>query len=466
MTATANACGNAVDIQPATASGVNSTAVSAPTVFNYPRPAPRDDGRLMAVASLIGSLFDALLGGDGIGEAGDAESKWKDILDNHMKTRGESELQRVDSERAKLADFETDLKAQLTDYRNKADAIWPDLQPHDTIIDAERDEHRTKSDEWYGDLQAHDTILDGEVVEHATKSDDEFALSNATCMQDAFDKLCEFVACGYTPDYNGIATRARADAEKAFATAYETACRSGNRYNVRRMQSRLTDIRLGVAAATVSATAEAREAERQFMWKTNHEWRFQHADFLEKTRLGRRQLSAKYDDTRIGITKGQFDDKFKMSFEFDQSAIKMTMERWSSLAKLYLDMEHKADALSSDQWRMFNENGYRSLREGGEMLAAAAQAYQFLAASIRATAKQGGGGGGIAGMLATLAVVFPMFNGSCNPTQIPLLGTFFSRPQECCGGPCDPDGTKQAACTGASWSWDPVRCTCVTTPGF
>ncbi len=468
MTAEANSSGNAANVEPATASGTNSVAVSSPVVFQYPRPAPRDDGRLLAVAGLIGSLFDALLGGDNISEAQDAENNWKDILDNHMKTRGQSELERVDSERAKLADFETDLKTHLQWYRQQADTIWPDIAPHDAIIDAERDEHRTKSSEWYADLQPHDDILDAEVIEHRRKSDEEYTLSNATCMQDSFDKLCEFVTCGYTPDYNGIQLRARADAEKAFGSVYEQICRTGNRYNTRRMQSRLTDVRLQMAAAYVGASTKAREDERQFMWKTNHEWRFQHAKFLEDTRVNRRQLSLKYDSVGLEVTKGQFDDKNKTAFEYDKSAIAMSTERWNSLAKFYLDLENAADRLSEMQWKMYNENGYRSLREGGEMLAAAAQAYQFLAASIRASAKMSGGGLGIGAMLATLAVVFPMFSGSCNPVKIPLLGTFFPRPQECCGGPCDPEGTKAAQCTGTGVLWNPVSCACETliVPGF
>jgi hypothetical protein len=67
------------------------------------------------------------------------------------------------------------------------------------------------------------------------------------------------------------------------------------------------------------------------------------------------------------------------------------------------------------------------------MYAAAAQAYQSLAASIRATAKQSGGGGGIAGLMAQLAVVYQMFSGGCDPINIPLLGQFYPRPQNCCG---------------------------------
>jgi hypothetical protein len=114
--------------------------------------------------------------------------------------------------------------------------------------------------------------------------------------------------------------------------------------------------------------------------------------------------------------------------------VEMLRQRWESIAQMYLQLEGKGDSLSEKQWGMFAESAFKSLREGGEMLASAAQAYQFLAASIRATAKQGGGGtGGVTGALATLATVLPMFSGECN--VVGGLGGLLGirgQPQQCC----------------------------------
>ena len=171
-----------------------------------------------------------VLGGDGIGDARDAEATWKGILDSVFKPRGEGLLQRFDTELAKLPDMETDLRNQLADYRAKADAMWPELAP------------------------LHQ-ILKDEITEQRGKSNDEFAYADALCTNDAMARLCEFVACGYSPDYTGIATRARADAELAAQNTFEQMCRIGNRYNMRRTQHSLTEIRMTTMSAAIGATS-------------------------------------------------------------------------------------------------------------------------------------------------------------------------------------------------------------------
>lgn len=366
---TANGCGNAVGIEPLSVSGTNNTGVLAPTIFNYPVQPINDTGRQMALGAIVGGLLDALMGGDNIGQATDAEAKWKDILDGHMKSRGQSEIARADTERNKLPTFETDLSSQLTDYRAKADDYFLKLDPMNSII--------------------YD-----EIVEQRRKSDDEYLLSNGTCVNDAINALCKFVVCGYTPDYSGIATRARADAEVASAAQLQEACSIGNRYNTRAAANRVLDIRMGMHSIALANTAKQREEERQFSWKTNEDMRFKHANWLEDTRTKRRELSLKYDTL----------------------AIKTAEQRWADFAKEHMTLDGNADATSNGRWEAYSKSGFQSFREGGEMLAAAAQAYQFLSASIRATAKQGGGGGGIAGALASIAAVLTIFNGTSTPS--------------------------------------------------
>lgn len=472
---------NTATVGAPSAGGTGSVAVSAPTVFQYPRQAARDDGRMLAVASLVGGFIDAILGGDGVSDAQSAESNWKDLLDNTMKARGTSEMQRVDSERAKLPVFEDDLRNQLADYRAKADALWPVLAPLDQLMRDQIPDRMARADTEWGRVAPHTAVIEGEIVEAGAKSDDlwaelpaldnvlhtsitanstlsdtEKALSDALCTDDAFAKLCEFVACGYTPDYAGIAERARADAELAAQSAYAEACRTGKRYNMRRAQSAQLDVRLATLSASVGATAAAREKERQFAFKTNHDMRLEHARTLEQARLGRRELALKYSNQRDAVATERYTNHQRASMELDarrvtmaterwnahtgladkldQEAVSIMRERWTAIAQLYVQIEGNADRLSEAQWGMFMKSAFQSLREGGEMLAAAAQAYQFLAASIRATAKQGGGGtGGVAGALATLATVLPMFSGKCG--DVGLLGglvPFMGRPEDCC----------------------------------
>lgn len=520
--ATANGCGNASVIKEAVANGVNSTAVSAPVVFNYPVQPPDDTGRMMALASIIGGLFDALLGGDGLADAEAAQNTWKGLLDNTMKPRGESELARVDSERAKLPTFEADLSGQLTDYRGKADTYFGKLSPFETDLSTQLPDYRRKGAVEYADLAGHDTDLDSErdanrgeattqygklpvyeadllehlnqyreradivwgrldplndkinaeIDEYRDKATDEFDYSNVTCLDDAIDKLCEFVGCGYTPDYQGIATRARADAEVRSLAAYQEACRTGNRYNTRRSQTALLNIRLATSSAALIATAKGREDERQNAVKTNHEWRFSHAKFLEDARMGRRRLSMDYDKLALDNLRerwkafaeqnlafdGRADDISRerwrsyvdLHLRKDETANSISTERWKSLwnsyqthmtqgdklaelgwqraAKLYLDMDGRADDISRERWKAYMESAFKSFQLGGEMLAAAMQAYQAFAASVRATSKQSGGGGGVAGLMAQLTVVAGIFSGKCGEGPLGVLG----RPQNCC----------------------------------
>lgn len=380
--ATSQACAPAAAVGETQATAVGAVAVSSPTIFQYPQQPARDDGRMLALASIIGGVIDAVLGGDGVDDAKSAEANWKAVLDGVLKPRGEALMARFDTEIAKLPNLETDLLNQLADYRTKADIIWPKLDPLDQQLLAE-------------------------ITEQRQKNSDEFALADTLCTADAMTKLCQFVACGYSPDYTGIATRARADVELASQSAFEQACRIGNRYNTRRMNHTLQTIRMGTMSAGIGAVAAAREKERMFAFETNYKLRFELAKAMEQFRIDRKRLA----------------------MEYDRLAIQMLTERWNAMSKLYLDLEGRADGQAQWLWRAFFEHAYKALREGGEMLAAAAQAYQFLAASIRATAKQGSGGG-VAGALATLAVILPVFSGKCGDTGIfGIMG----RPEMCCG---------------------------------
>jgi hypothetical protein len=147
------------------------------------------------------------------------------------------------------------------------------------------------------------------------------------------------------------------------------------------------------------------------------------------------KTSLEYDSMRDKIAENRWGAHARLSFDQDAAARNAIDVRWKNIANLYLDQTKMADVVSQNRWTAYNESALKSLREGGEMLASAAQAYQFLAASIRQTAKQGGGGGGVAGAIATLAFALPLFSGSCDKAggAIGALMDFFPRPQNCCG---------------------------------
>lgn len=385
MATGAAGCGNTVNIGQPTASGVNSSVNSSPVVFNYPVQPPDDTGRMLAIGSIIGGLFDALLGGDALGGAQDAQNVWKDTLDGTMTPRGKSELNYVDTVRNKLPPYESDLSNMLTLYRDDAAALWPKLD----LID--------------GQIKA-------EIDSNLGRSDTEYNYANIACMDDAIAALCTMVGCGYTPDYAGIATRARADAEVASVENYRSLCRTGNRYNSRATQTALMEIRLQTTTAALVASSVSREAERIKSFEINENLRFKGATTLENIRLGRRELSLKYDNAAGAALR----------------------ERWNAVASTWLSIQKLGDSTTQFAWKAYAESAFKSYELGGQMMASAMQAYQAFAESVRATARQGGGGGGISGMIAQITAILTLFSGGCDPVTFGSQ-SFFPRPQNCCG---------------------------------
>lgn len=427
---TTSGCGNTVDIKAATAA-TGGVAVSSPVVFQYPVQPPRDDGRMLALASLLGGFMDSILGGDNLSNATAAENTWKDIADSYLKPRGQAELGNVDTLRALLPFFQDDLKAALQAYRTKADLLWPKLDPLDTKLMVEEAKVLSRGDGEWGLLDPLNSQINTDIALLGTERDKLETEADKLCTDQAFDALCALVDCGYTPDYMGIALRAKADAELAQAAALEDACRTANRYNMRRGQALALDARMMAMSATLVGLTAARETERLKAFEINESMRFKQAQLLEQAHMGRHRLAFDYEQLRINSLTERWKSHAGLSTELETQAQRILTERWQSIARLWLDISGKGDALSEAQWKMYSQTALQSLREGGEMLAAAGQAYQFLAASIRATAKQGGGGG-ITGLLTTLAGIIPLFSGGCDPITLGPL-SFYPRPQMCCG---------------------------------
>lgn len=62
-------------------SGTNNTANSTNTIIQVPRPPRRDDGKWMAIGSLVGTLAGMLTNSSIIDKAKDAEKNWEQLTD-------------------------------------------------------------------------------------------------------------------------------------------------------------------------------------------------------------------------------------------------------------------------------------------------------------------------------------------------------------------------------------------------
>ncbi len=113
------------------------------------------------------------------------------------------------------------------------------------------------------------------------------------CNDNIWQKFCDYVMCGYKPDYDGILSRVRADASMVTASKKAEACRIAKRYNVGINANVMCDLLRTEVLATVGAANAARESERQMMWKANTELIGNAAIRFEQAYQGRIDLGAK-----------------------------------------------------------------------------------------------------------------------------------------------------------------------------
>lgn len=64
-----------VTVEGGTVDGTSNSLTQTSTIVQYPKPPRRDDGKWMAIASMIGSLVGMLASSDIIDDAKDAEKK-------------------------------------------------------------------------------------------------------------------------------------------------------------------------------------------------------------------------------------------------------------------------------------------------------------------------------------------------------------------------------------------------------
>jgi hypothetical protein len=68
-----------VTVEGGTVDGTNNSLTQTSTVVQYPKPPRRDDGKWMAISSMIGSILGMIASTDIIDKAKDAEDKWTDL---------------------------------------------------------------------------------------------------------------------------------------------------------------------------------------------------------------------------------------------------------------------------------------------------------------------------------------------------------------------------------------------------
>lgn len=212
--------------------------VNATHILQFPRQPKRDDGKWVAIGSLLGALLGKVASSSIIKKAREAEGKWREANDT-IFGKGRELLGKAPPEWDKMLNAEADLE-------NEAD--------------------------WLNNVR--DRELD-------------YAYSLDNCTDDIHSKLCAYVNCGYKPDYFGIATRVIASAEAAAQKECRELKKSLNRY----ASKGCCDIGIRLATAkvmsVVGTVSKLREDERRKQWEINNELLFKGAELFEKHRAAR-----------------------------------------------------------------------------------------------------------------------------------------------------------------------------------
>lgn len=234
--------------------------VSSNHVLQFPRQPKRDDGKWVAVGSLLGALLGKIASRGIMKQVAAAESKWKEINDA-LYNKGKDQWDKAPSEWDKLLKAEADVDA---------DAEW--------------------------NLQGRDNELN-------------YAYSLDNCNDAIHNKLCAYIQCGYKPDYYGIATRTIATAEAAAAKECREMKKTLNRYAVRTC----CDIGIRIATAkvmsVVGTVSKLREAERQKQWEINEKLLHDGAELFEKHRQQRINDAVVFDKQHSDLKKWLYDKR-------------------------------------------------------------------------------------------------------------------------------------------------------------
>lgn len=251
-------CGNQATIGEGQATGTGSTQVNANHIIQYPRQPKMDDGKWIAIASLIGSMLGKFADNGTINKAKDAESEWKKI-NEALAEKGRAMWDRMPDE---LAD---------------ADKADNDLENHHAWNTAQRDNE----------------------LGRAEKLDD--------CNDELHEKICQFALCGYTPDYDGIKSRIMADVAGQLAKSRREMTRSLNRYSAKACCGIETALATTAISTTVSALYRAREDERSRAFQINEGLLFKAGTLMEQHRANRFNSATGLDAKGVSIQQARYD---------------------------------------------------------------------------------------------------------------------------------------------------------------
>lgn len=239
---------NQVTIGNVSPGGTNAVALSAPHIVQYPRPPKRDDGRWIALSSVIGNIIGKLSSQKVLKEARDAERKWREVMEQ-LKHMADTELARVPILRDKASQSMDDL-----DKRNEKNWQRGDLE--------------------YG-----------------------YGEQLKPCIDNMSDEICALADCGYQADYDGIHSRVAADAALAEAKEFEKLCRMNNRYNTGWGCDVRGQLLVATQNAIIGQTNKLREEERLKKWQYDADLKMKTFEMMERARQNRQTTAQNYDRT-------------------------------------------------------------------------------------------------------------------------------------------------------------------------
>lgn len=247
-------------------SGNGNVGISSNHIIQYPRQPKRDDGKWLAIGSLLGTLVGKFASKSVIDKAKDAEGKWR--------------------------------------------------QANDLLFDRGK-QHFPEGDKEWGNRSTAEAALEGLSGWYNDRRDDEYDYGNSLnpCNDAIHEKLCAFIQCGYKADYRGIAERAIATAEAAILKERREARKQMNRYAYGECCD--TEHRLATAKvmAVVGTVSQLREAERQKAFDTNMKLLFDGASTMEQHRMGRIGQAEKWAAAHGAIQGGLYDKRVKNAFD-------------------------------------------------------------------------------------------------------------------------------------------------------
>lgn len=248
---------NNVTIGDVSPSGTNAVSLSSPHIVQYPRPPKRDDGRWIALSSVIGNIIGKLSSQKVLKEARDAEKKWREVMER-QKQMAHTELQRVPILRDRAEQAMNDI-----DKRNIAN--WQ------------------RGDVEYG-----------------------YGEQLKPCIDNMQDMICAMADCGYQADYDGIYARVAADAALAEQKEFEKLCRVNNRYNTGWECDVRGQLLVATQNAIIAQTNKLREEERLKKWQYDNELKMKTFELMERSRQNRQTTSQNYDRTATENRRFQY----------------------------------------------------------------------------------------------------------------------------------------------------------------